>query len=127
MTALEPCTTELLVDSSGRGPQKVVIYNESYVDVASTKHPTLMGSTLSRSWAEIAEDLEPAFARAETDRRATTMDDTLFFIERGGCLEETYFSFNLIPIRDQTESTHGFYNTAFETTKKKIWERRTST
>ena len=104
-----------------------MIYNEPYVAVASEKHPSLMGSTLVRSWAEIAQDLEPAFSRAEADQRATTMTDTLFFIERGGYLEETYFSFNLIPVRDQSDVTQGFYNTAFETTKQKIWERRTST
>lgn len=89
-----------------------------------------MGLTLAQSWAEIARNLEPAFAHAESTRRATTMENTQFFIERQDYLEETFFSFNLIPIHDQlddTVATLGFYNTAFETTRQKIWERRTST
>lgn len=86
-----------------------------------------MSSTLARSWAEIATDLEPAFVLAQREGKAKTMDDTPFFIERDGYLEETYFSFNLIPVYYQPGNTHGFYNTAFETTREKVWERRTTT
>lgn len=111
----------------GRGPQKIVMYNEPYIAVASKKHPSLMGSTLAQSWAEIATDLEPAFALADAEGRAETMEDTPFFIERDGYLEETYFSYNPIPICDQSGITRGFYITAFETTRQKVWERRTST
>jgi len=42
-------------------------------------------------------------------------------------LEETFFSFNMIPIFDQLGNVRGFYNSACETTEQKIWERRTST
>lgn len=86
-----------------------------------------MGSTLAQSWAEIATDLAPAFSQSEAAGRAETMEDTPFFIERNGYLEETFFSFNLIPICDQSATTHGFYNTAIETTRQKVWERRAST
>ena len=110
-----------------REPQKTILYNEPYVPVANEKHPSLMGSTMARAWSEILESLEPAFAHAASLRRATNMEDSPFFLRRRGYLEETFFSFSLIPICDQFDTVHGFYNTAFETTRQKIWERRTST
>jgi len=110
-----------------RGPQKIVMYNEAYIAVASKKHPSLMGATLAQFWPEIVTDLEPAFARAEADGKAETMEDTPFFIERDGYLEETYFSYNVVPICDQSGTTRGFYITPLETTRQKVWERRTST
>lgn len=109
------------------GPQRVVLYNEPYIAVASRKHPGMMGATLERSWAEIADDLEPVFLDAERLGRATSMEDTPLYLQRHGYLEETFFSYNLIPVREENGKTVGFYNTAFETTRQKIWERRTST
>lgn len=105
----------------------MVLYNEPYIAVASKKHPELMGGTLERSWAEIAKDLEPVFLNAERLGRATSMEDTPFYLQRHGYLEETFFSYNLIPVRAENGMTEGFYNAAFETTRQKIWERRTST
>jgi len=105
----------------------VFIYNESYVPVASKKHPSLMGSTLRQSWGEIADELMPAFNRAERLGYATTMHDAPFFLLRHGYLEETFFSYNLIPVMDDHRQTLGFYNGCFEVTKQSIWERRTST
>lgn len=109
------------------GPQRAVLYNEAYTAVASRKHPGLMGATLERAWAEIAKDLEPVFLTAERLGRATSMEDTPFCLQRHGYLEETFFSYNLIPVRAEDGKTEGFYNAAFETTKQNIWERRTST
>lgn len=112
---------------TGRGPQKVVLYNEPYTAVASKRHPSMMGSTWARFWAEIANDLDPIFALAEAEGKAETIENALFFVERDGYLEETFFSYNLIPICDPSGTTCGFYITPIETTRQKIWERRTST
>lgn len=114
-------------ERSSRGPQRVVLYNEPYIAVASRKHPGLMGAILESAWAEVAKDLESVFLNAERLGRATSMDDTPFYLHRHGYLEETFFSYTLIPVRAEHGSTEGFYNTAFETTKQKIGERRTST
>ena len=86
-----------------------------------------MGATVEQSWAEIAKDLEPVFINAERLGRATSIDDSPFYIQRHGYLEETFFSYSMVPVRAQNGNTEGFYNAAFETTRQKIWERRTST
>lgn len=105
----------------------MVIYNEAYIAVASRKHPQIMGATLEQGWAEVAKELEPVFLSAERLGRATTLEDKLFYIQRHGYVEETFFSYNTVPIRDENGNTEGFYIAPFETTKQKIWERRTST
>lgn len=104
----------------------MVLYNEAYIAVADRKHPGMMGATLKDCWAETLDDLQPAFLSAERLGRATSIDAT-FYLQRHGYLEETYFSYNLIPVRAGNGHTEGFYNTAFETTRQKIWERRTFT
>ena len=112
--------------SFARGPERVALYNEAYVAVASRKHPGMMGATLQQSWAEVAKDLEPVFRQAQQLGRATTIEDTSFYVQRHGYLEETFFSYSMIPVRDENGNTEGFYNAAFETTRQKLWERRTS-
>ena len=114
-------------DLCPRGPKRVVLYNEAYRAVASKKHPKMMGATLEQGWAEVANDLEPVFLNAERLGRATTIENTSFYLQRHGYLEETFFSYNLVPVRDENGKTEGFYNASFETTREKIWERRTST
>lgn len=104
-----------------------MFYNEAYITVASKKHPGLMGATLKQAWGEIAKDLEPVFLTAERLGRATSMEDACLYVQRHGYLEETYFSYNFIPVRAENGDIEGFYNAAFETTRQKIWERRTST
>lgn len=86
-----------------------------------------MGATLRQFWAEVANDLEPVILTSERLGRATSMEDTPFYLQRHGYLEETFFSYSLIPVRAENGRTEGFYNAAFETTRQKIWERRTST
>jgi len=103
------------------------VYNEAYTAVASNRHPSMMGSTWAQFWAEIADDMDPIFALAEAEGKAQTMENAPFFVERDGYLEETFFSYNLVPIGDSSGTTRGFYITAIETTRQKIWERRTST
>jgi len=75
-----PCNA---VEHMIRGPQKVIMYNEPYVDLISKKHPSLMGSVMVKGWAEVARDLELAFAHAESLRRAVTMEMILFLQRRG--------------------------------------------
>lgn len=87
----------------------------------------MMGATLKDSWAEIADDLQPVALSAERLGRASSVEDATFYLQRHGYLEETFFSYSLIPVRAENGRMEGFYNAAFETTRQKIWERRTFT
>ena len=106
------------------GEDLVAIYNEAYVLLAGQKHPTLMGQSYREAWAEIWDEVKDVFASAQTTGQATMKDDDCLFIRRNDFLEETYFSWSIIPMVGGDGSVMGLYNPAFEKTRRKIAERR---
>ena len=106
------------------GKDHVAIYNEAYILLAGQKHPSLMGMRYKDAWAEIWSALEDVFHNAHTHAQATMKDDDCLMIQRNGFLEETYFSWSLIPLIGEDGTVVGTYNPAFEKTRRKIAERR---
>ena len=106
------------------GDDLVAIYNEAYIVLAGQKHPGLMGKSYRVAWAEIWDEVKDVFASARTTGEATMKDDDCLFIKRSNCLEETYFSWSIIPMVGSDGSVMGLYNPAFEKTRRKIAERR---
>ena len=109
------------------GPDLVAIYNEAYILLAGRKHPQLMGQSYRTAWAEIWDSVEGVFHTATTTGQATMKDDDCLFIQRAfleGRLEETYFSWSIIPLVGSDGSVVGLYNPAFEKTRRKVAERR---
>lgn len=112
------------------GEDLVAIYNEAYILLAGQKHPQLMGQKYRDAWSEIWDAIEHIFVSARETGQATMKDDDCLFIERSSLpalLEETYFSWSLIPLVGAEGSVVGFYNPAFEKTRRKIAERRMHT
>lgn len=106
------------------GPELTVMYNEAYLDLAGEKHPQLMGQTYREAWAEIYDELEPHLQNALENGQATMKQEDRLFVNRHGFLEETYFSWSLIPLVGNDGSVVGIYNPAFENTKRRVGERR---
>jgi PAS domain S-box-containing protein len=106
------------------GRDHVAIYNEPYILLAGQKHPALMGSRYCDAWYEIWDALEEVFDNAYNNAQATMKDDDCLFIVRNGFLEETYFSWSIIPLIGNDGSVVGLYNPAFEKTRRKVAERR---
>ncbi|KAI4715262.1 hypothetical protein E4T48_08562 [Aureobasidium sp. EXF-10727] len=106
------------------GQELVAIYNEAYVMLAGQKHPALMGQRYSDAWSEIWPDVKDVFSNALHTGEATMKDDDRLFIVRNDYLEETYFSWSIIPMVGGDGSVMGLYNPAFEKTRRKLAERR---
>ncbi|KAG0651774.1 Hybrid signal transduction histidine kinase K [Hyphodiscus hymeniophilus] len=106
------------------GPEFIAIYNEAYILLAGNKHPTLMGMSYKEAWKEIWPSIEGIFNSAVNYGQATMKDDDCLFLKRNGFLEETYFSWSIIPLVGEDGSVVGLYNPAFEKTRRKIAERR---
>ncbi|PSN67097.1 hypothetical protein BS50DRAFT_493331 [Corynespora cassiicola Philippines] len=106
------------------GDELVAIYNEAYIGLAGQKHPTLMGQSYKVAWAEIWDEVKDVFANARMTGQATMKDDDCLFMKRSGFLEETYFSWSIIPMVGEDGTVMGLYNPAFEKTRRKIAERR---
>ncbi|KAH8679832.1 hypothetical protein BGZ60DRAFT_481319 [Tricladium varicosporioides] len=106
------------------GDEYIAIYNEAYIMLAGQKHPQLMGQSYKTAWAEIWEDIEDVFTNAKLSGQSTMKDDDCLFIRRNGFLEESYFSWSIVPLIGEDGSVVGLYNPAFEKTRRKIGERR---
>lgn len=106
------------------GEDFTAIYNEAYVLLAGQKHPALMGQSYRLAWAEIWDEVKDFFSNARLAGESTMKDDDCLFIRRNDFLEETYFSWSIIPIVGNDGSVSGLYNPAFEKTRRKIAERR---
>lgn len=109
------------------GKELVSIYNEAYILIAGLKHPRMMGQSYSEAWSEIWDEVKHIFNSVRTTGQAIMKDDDCLFIERSsspGFLEETYFSWSLIPLVGADGTVVGIYNPAFEKTKHKVAERR---
>ncbi|KAF2716077.1 hypothetical protein K431DRAFT_316794 [Polychaeton citri CBS 116435] len=106
------------------GDDLIAIYNEAYIFLAGQKHPRLMGQSYRAAWAEIWDDVKDVFDSAKLTGEATMKDDDCLFIKRTDSLEETYFSWSIIPMVGSDGSVMGLYNPAFEKTRRKIAERR---
>ncbi|TDZ33838.1 Hybrid signal transduction histidine kinase K [Colletotrichum spinosum] len=106
------------------GPENTIIYNEAYVELAGQKHPQLMGMRYRDAWKEIWDDLEPVVSSAWNNGQSTMKNDNQLFILRHGFLEETFFSWSLIPLLGSDGQVMGIYNPAFENTRRKVNERR---
>ena len=109
------------------GEDLIAIYNEAYILLAGEKHPQLMGQSYRVAWQEIWDLVKDVFATAVSTGQATMKDDDCLFIQRSplpGYLEETYFSWSIIPLVGEDGSVAGLYNPAFEKTRRKIAERR---
>ena len=106
------------------GDDNVAIYNEAYILLAGQKHPQLMGQSYAEAWSEIWFAVKDVFATARLTGQATMKDDDCLFMKRSGFLEETYFSWSIIPLVGEDGTVVGLYNPAFEKTRRKIAERR---
>ncbi|KFH43477.1 Hybrid signal transduction histidine kinase K-like protein [Hapsidospora chrysogenum ATCC 11550] len=106
------------------GPQFIAIYNAAHIVLAGQKHPSLMGSKYSDAWSEIWDEIQPVFQAAWESGQATMKHDNQLFIERNGFIEETFFSWAIVPLVGIDGEVVGLYNPAFENTRRKVTERR---
>ena len=109
------------------GEEFTIIYNEAFIPLVGSKHPRIMGQRYCDAWPESWDVIKPFLNKTYSTGQATMEDDDCLFIERSdspGFLEETYFSWSLVPLIGANGSVAGVYNYAIERTRQKIAERR---
>ena len=106
------------------GPDLVAIYNEAFVPLAGKNHPGFTGQRYPEAWKEVWHAVKDVISNADYNAQATMKDDDCLFLERNGFLEETDFSWSMIPPIGGDGSVAGTYIPAFEKTRRKIAKRR---
>ncbi|RDA88840.1 hypothetical protein CP532_5433 [Ophiocordyceps camponoti-leonardi (nom. inval.)] len=106
------------------GPELICIYNAAYIELAGRKHPSLIGKPYKEGWAEIWDEIEPIFKSAKECGQAIMKHDNQLFLNRHNFLEETFFSWAIVPLVGVEGEVVGLYNPAFEHTLRRINDRR---
>jgi signal transduction histidine kinase len=106
------------------GPGYVQIWNEAYSHICGEKHPGMLGSDYRECWASAWPAIGAAFDTACAGETAF-LENQPMFLDRNGYLEETWFTFSLSPIRDETGEVVGLFHPVTETTQGMLSARRT--
>ncbi|MCJ9669667.1 MULTISPECIES: ATP-binding protein [unclassified Neorhizobium] len=106
------------------GDENTQIYNDGYRTVCGSAHPRALGEDYSVTWSSAWPAIGEPFRQA---RRGNTsfLENQRMFLTRNGYLEETFFTFSLSPIRDETGEIGGLFHPVTETTATMLSERRT--
>ncbi|WP_187344951.1 hybrid sensor histidine kinase/response regulator [Cystobacter ferrugineus] len=108
------------------GPRRVMLYNDVFRALGGGPSPHLLGQPLSEywgpAWTELRDHYDKAFAG-----QPVILENQPLFRDRGGRLEETFFSGAFSPIRDERGEIAGVWNPLTETTRQVLHERRTRT
>jgi signal transduction histidine kinase/DNA-binding NarL/FixJ family response regulator len=109
------------------GPDRVVLYNDSYAEILGKKHPWALGRPCREVWSEIWDVIAPMLDGVMSRGEATWSDDQVLFLERRGYREECYFSFSFSPVHGAGGDVEGIFTAVIETTRRVLGERRLRT
>jgi CheY-like chemotaxis protein len=112
----------------GWGPDVTFFYNDAYIQVLSmAKHPAALGRPAADVWSEVWNICGPLSDKVFQQGEASFLDDIRFFMNRGGFLEEAFYSFSYSPIRDESGNVAGLFCPTAEVTPRVINARRLRT
>jgi hypothetical protein len=107
------------------GPDFICLYNDAYRPVFGAKHPDALGRPGREAWSEIWDTvLHDLLAGVVRTGEAFWGKDLLFFLERHGFVEETYFDVSYDPVRVESGGVGGVYCIVTETTDRVVSARR---
>ena len=107
------------------GDDLIMLYNEAYLNIAGSKHPELMGQSVTVGWAHVWNDFLPIFEKGRATGQATMIEDLLLFIDaNGGNMEESYLTLTIIPLLGEKGSVTCFYETVTDVTRQVLSQRR---
>ena len=105
------------------GPERTLLYNDSYMTLLGSKDPTALGRSFLDVWDEARIDLVPLVERAFAGE-PVHMDLITLQADRGHGITDAHFSFSYTPIRDETGTVAGFFCPCSDTTELVLAERR---
>lgn len=108
------------------GPERVIIYNEPFTTLIKDLHPHAMGTSAKISFGGFWSMFEDICRQVETGGQAVKHDNGAVQLDRSGFLEEAFFNYTYMPIRDGNGRVCGMFHQAVETTGAVVSERQLS-
>ncbi|MGF2039518.1 MAG: ATP-binding protein [Nostoc sp. CmiVER01] len=109
------------------GSELITIYNDAYRPALASKHPWALGRPAHEAWSEAWNVVEPLLKGVVATGIAFWAQDHLFFLNRHGYIEETYFDVSYDPVRDESGKVGGVFCIVSETTGRVLGDRRLQT
>lgn len=106
------------------GEERIMIYNEPCISMFGARHPRAMGSRAEDTWSDIWSDMRHLIKYVEVEGRGTRLNKLPLTMERNGYSEETFWSFNLIPVIGSHGHTIGIVDEFSEVTDQVVIDRR---
>jgi PAS domain S-box-containing protein len=109
------------------GSELIALYNDAYRPALASKHPWALSRPAREVWSEVWDALKPLLEGVVTTGEAFWAQDYLFFLNRHGYSEETYFDVSYDPVRDESGEVGGVFCIVSETTGRVLGDRRLQT
>lgn len=106
------------------GRQLHLIFNDAWGERIGDRIAGELGQTAREAWADLWEMLGPQFAQVLESGEGLSLTEQMVPLMRGGVLEETYWSYSLVPIVGDDGVVEGILGQRYETTKTIMAERR---
>jgi len=105
------------------GSDKILIYNDSYVDILGEHHPSALGKSFFDVWPEVREEIEPVINGAYAGT-GSYFENLPVELMRFGYPEQTWFTFSYSPARDDEGRIAGALCVCVETTASMLKTER---
>ncbi|MFL6709617.1 MAG: ATP-binding protein [Massilia sp.] len=110
------------------GEELLQIYNDAYAPrVDAAAGGSALGTPAAKSWAHSWPSLAPLVQAVLCEAASQRCIDFPFDIERGGRVDEAYWTFSLTPLRDDAGAVRGIMLLSTETTARVLAVRREQT
>lgn len=104
------------------GPELRYFYNDAYTALIGKKHPSALTKPFWDIWQEIKELFLP-FVQNCLAGEFQSIENMEFMLERYGSLQPAYYTFSLLPVRDEGGRVLGILNPGIETTARIVATR----
>jgi len=100
-----------------------MLYNLPYRLAVGKKHPFILGRPYKEAWEEVWDTLQPLTERAWKGE-VVVMRKRELFLRRTEWIQETYFTYSYVPVRDEHNVVVGLHNICFDNTAEILAARR---
>jgi signal transduction histidine kinase/CheY-like chemotaxis protein len=99
------------------------IYNDACVQPLGPRHPTALGQSARLVWSDLWNKLGQELGSVMQSGQTVWSDSTRIVQDRNGFIEETWFTWNFTPLRNETGAILGVQGVWLEDTSRVLKER----
>ena len=122
--ALSTCLNSGAVGAIYWGPEFRLLYNDGYRPFLNGRHPWALGRPMSEVWPRLWQALAAPARHVLDTGDGIVVDNRRLLMERADGPDETFWSYNFAPIRDDDGTVRGILVTALDITAQVLASRR---